>query len=477
MTAYRQARRLKTKSIAAMVAAAVLLSGCATFSKDGGFSEVAKLTNQKIGKQLHWSKTSQDQRVIDNQVSELLNKPLSVDDAVQLALLNNKELQASFYDLGISEADLVQAGRLPNPRFAMLYAKNNGEYKIEQSFTFNVFSLITMPRAVEIEKRRFAQRQREVSLEVLELASDVSKAYFMALAAEESVRYMKQVKTAAEASAELARRMNKAGNFNKLDQAREQGFYADAMLGLARAEQSKVITREKLSRLLSLWGQQTNFNLPDRLPDLPKQADDLPEIERTAMQQRIDLQSMKLETEALAGQLGLTKVTRFIDVLELGPARVLEGQRSEPYKKGFEIAFEVPIFDWGTARVARAESIYMQSVNRLSGSAINARSEVRESYLRYRSNYEIAKHYRDEIVPIRKRISDENMLRYNGMLISVFDLLADARSQVVSVNNYIESLRDFWLAQSDMQMSLVGKPVFSEVRSNAIAEPQAGMGH
>ena len=183
------------------------------------------------------------------------------------------------------------------------------------------------------------------------------------------------------------------------------------------------------------------------------------------MEQRLDLQAMKARTDALSKQLGLTKVTRFIDVLELGPARVLEGRRSEPYKKGFEIAFEVPLFDWGSARVARAEAIYMQSVNELAAAAIDARSEVRESYFRYRSQYDIARHYRDEVVPIRKRILEENQLRYNGMLVSVFDLLAEARSQVASVNSYIESLRDFWLAQADMEMALIGKPTFADIAS------------
>jgi len=461
---------LKPRLLITMVMTTLFLGGCATFSKDGGFNHVGTLVKEKTGQEIKWAKTDQQQRAIDDRVGELLAKPLGVDDAVQIALLNNKSLQASFYELGISEADLVQAGRLPNPRFSMLYAKNNGEYKIEQILTFNIFSLLTMPRALEVEKRRFAETQRAISLEVLRLASETRKAYFMAVAADESVRYMQQVKTAAEASAELARRMVKAGNYNKLNQAREQGFYSDATLGMARAEQSKVIAHEKLTRQMSLWGKSISFSLPERLPDLPKDVQELPDIEKTAIEQRLDIQAMKLRTEALAKQLGLVKVTRFIDLLEIGPARVLEGKRSEPYKKGFEIGFEIPIFDWGSSRVVRAESIYMQSVNELAATAINARSEVRESYLRYRTNYDIAKHYRDEIVPIRKMIADENQLRYNGMLISVFDLLADARSQVSSVNSYIESLRDFWLSQSDMEMSLIGKPVFSEMTANVVSD-------
>ena len=437
------------------------LGGCATFSKDGGFSSVENTVREKTGKDVRWQKTDEDRNAVKNRVQEILQKPLYVDDAVQVALLNNRGLQSAFYELGISEADLVQAGRLPNPRFSMLRAKNDGEYKIEQALTFNVFSLVILPKATEIERRRFEQTQRQVSLEVLRLANETRKAYFTALAADQTEKYMQQVMSAAESSAELAKRMKKAGNWSALDQAREQSFYADATLGYARAKQVRVSAGEHLTRLMSL--EEKEFQLPDRLPDLPTATEAPGNIAQTAMQQRIDLQTMKLQTEALAKQLGLTRTTRFINVLELGPARVLEGRRSDPYKKGFEISFEIPLFDWGSARVARAEAIYMQAVNQMAQTAVEARSEVRESYSRYRTHYDIARHYRDEIVPIRQRILEENQLRYNGMLISVFDLLADARSQVTSVNNYIESLRDFWLSQADLEMSLIGKPNFTEL--------------
>ncbi len=460
----------KPRTTVGLFLVTLALNGCATFSKDSGFGSVEKSIKDHAGKDVQWIKSDADQHKVDQRIKELLQIQLSVDDAVQVALFNNKGLQASFYELGISEADLVQAGRLPNPRFAMLYAKNGGEYKIEQALTFNIFSLVTMPKAKEIEGRRFEQTQRQTILEVLRLANETRKAYYIAVAADQGERYMQQVMTAAESSAELARRMKQAGNWSALDQAREQGFYADAALGYARAKQSRINAYEQLTKLMGLWGQQTQFKLPDRLPDLPEIAEEQGNIEQMAMEQRMDLQTMKLQTEALAKQLGLTKTTRFINVLEFGPARVLEGRRSEPYKNGFEIAFELPIFDWGDARVARAEAVYMQAVNQVAETAINARSEVRESYTRYRSSHDIARHYRDEIVPIRKRISDENLLRYNGMLISVFDLLADARSQVASVNSYIESLRDFWLSQSDLEMSLIGKPNFSDMGSTAMAD-------
>ncbi len=471
------ALNLPRKRMLAIALSAFALAGCATFSQDGGFGAVERTTKERVGKEVKWAKTDADRDAIDQRLAELLQQPLSVDDAVQIALLNNKGLQADFYDLGISEADLVQAGRLRNPHFSMLRARRGDDYKIEQALTFNIFSLVTMPLAQEMEQRRFAQTQRQVAMAVLRLAAETRKAYFTAVAAEETARYMRQVKSAADAGAELARRMVQAGNSSKLEQAREQGFYAEAALKVARAEQAQTIAREQFTRLLGLWGASTQFKLPERLPDLPKAADDLPEVEQLAMERRLDLQAARLETEALAKHLGLTRTTRFINALEFGPARVLEGPRSDPFKNGYEVGFELPLFDWGGARVAKAEAIYMQAVNRAAAAAINARSEVRETYHGYRIAYDIARHYRDEIVPIRKRIAEENQLRYNGMLIGVFDLLADTRAQIASVNGYIEALRDFWLAQSDLQMALIGKPAMSAAQKADLAVPTGGAGH
>ena len=457
------------------------LGGCASFSPDGGFGTVEATVKQRIGKDLAWVKSPEQRDSVEKRVAELLARPLSADDAVQVALLNNRGLQAEFAELGIGEADLVQAGRLPNPRFAMMHAshpdRGGREYKIEQALTFNVFSLITMPLASEIEARNFERVKRGVTLEVLRLASETRKAYFAALATEESVRYTRQVKDVADAGAELARRLARAGNWGKIQQAREQGFYADAALNLARAEQARTAARERLVRLLGAWGEQANLKLPERLPDLPKAAEDLPDVERRAMQERLDLQAARLDAEALAKNLGLTKTTRFINALEFGPARVLEGGRASQWKKGYEISFELPLFDWGGSRVAKAESIYLQSVERAAEAAINARSEVRESYSAYRSSWDIARHYREEVVPIRKRIGEENLLRYNGMLIGVFELLADARAQIASVNNAIDALRDFWLAEADLQMAMIGKPTPGSAPRAATASAEAGAGH
>lgn len=464
---------LASRGIVIGLLSTLLSTGCVTFSKDGGFGPAKTVAEERLGKRAVLTTTDDQRREVQREIDALLAQPLTPDDAMQIALLNNRGLQATYADLGIAEADLVQAGRLRNPRFTTTrtQADNGYNFKNETSLTFPIVELLTMPLAIKMERRRFEAVQLQVAGEVLHLGLETREAWYRAVAANETVRYYARVLDAAEASAELGRRMARAGNMNKRDQLREQAFYADAATQLARARVDAVASRERLTRLMGLWSVQAGYQLAERLPDLPKAPGDYADLEAIALRERLDVVAAKAEAEGIARSLGLTKATRFINVLELGPATVMEQETA--IKKGYEISLEVPIFDWGTARVAKAEAQYMQAVNRIAQRAVEARSEVREAYAAYRIAWDTSRHYRDEIVPVRKRISEENMLRYNGMLLSVFELLADAREQVMAVNGYIESLRNYWLAETELRAALGGRLPPTQTRTGSLADKPA----
>jgi len=448
---------------------AAVLAGCTTMSKDAGFGAVQQLARERLNKDVTWNRSDKDAAQVDATVKKLLATPLTADAAVQIALINNRGLQATYAEVGIAEADVVQAGRLRNPGFSFSRLTRADEVEIERMFMVDVLGLLTMPLRTNLERRRFELTQMRVFAEVTQVAADTRRTYYRAVSAQESARYAEQVREAAEASAELARRMGAAGNFSRLDLAREQVFYAESTATLARTRQGAVSERERLTQLMGLWGDDVKFSLPNRLPDLPKTARETAELESTALKQRLDVQGAMKEAENVASSLGLTRITGFISVLELGYARNSETGR--PRQRGYEIELRLPIFDWGGARVKRAEYTYMQAVNRAADIAVRARSEVREAYTGYRTAYDVARHYRDEIVPLRKRISEENVLRYNGMLISVFELLADARTQIASVNAYIETLRDFWIAEANLDLALTGKSPGPMSMGAAMAAP------
>ncbi len=456
------------------VLSVALLGGCASFSRDGGFDAIQSATRPHIPQDVVWARDDASRSQTQARVDALLAQSLTADDAVQIALLNNPGLQAAFNTLGIAEADWVAAQRLPNPGFSIGRLTRGSEVEWERSLHLNLARLLTMPMRADIEQRLFEQTRRTLVLQVLQLAAETRKAWVVAVAAGQTARYQQQAMEAAQAGAELARRMAQVGNWSKLKQAREQSFYADAALALARAEQAKGQARERLVRLMGL-STGDKVQLPDRLPDLPTALPGLPDVEQQAMASRIDLQMTRLQTETLARNLGLTRSTRFINVLELG---IINNSSNEaPQQRGYEISFELPLFDWGQSRVVQAESRYRQALERARETAVNARSEVREAYAMQQSQYAIARHLRDEVVPLKQRISEENLLRYNGMLIGVFELLADARSQIASVNAAIEAQRDFWLADADLQMALVGTPGKTAVATVSSAPAEAAGGH
>jgi outer membrane protein TolC len=456
----------------------LLVAGCASLSEDARFSEVERAVQERTGAQTKWIRADNEADSVRGRVKELLAEPLGPQEAVQIALLNNPGLQAAYADVGIAEADLVQASRWRGPRFSFARLRRGDEVEYERSVFFDVLGLVTIPLSVRGEEARLAGAQSRAASEGLRVALETRKAWFNAVAAAETARYMAQVKDAAEASAELGRRMAAVGNWSKLDQAREQAFYAEATAQLARARQIELAARERLARQMGVWGEDVAFRLPERLPELPKAPKESgPDLEGQALAQRLDVQAARRDTEALARSLNLTKATRFVSLLEFGLHS--NSETGKETQRGWEVELQLPIFDFGDARNARAERLYMQAVNRAAETAIQARSEVRETYASYRTAFDLAQHYRDEIVPLRKRISEEVLLRYNGMLASVFELLADSREQVTAINAYIEAQRDFWMAESDFQMALTSRSpgAGQAMRAGGPASAPAGGGH
>jgi hypothetical protein len=436
------------RRLMASVALVAILGACAGPLANGAFDEVATTTEQRIGKRPLWIRSEQEEQTVRETLDKLLTTPLTADDAVQVALLNNRRLQADFADLGIGAADLTSSWRPANPGFTYGRLRGGGETEIERSVTVDALSLLVLPISAGIESRRYERTKLNTATEVLSLAARTKRAWYEAVAAEQIARYAANVREAADTQAELARRMKQVGNFSMLAYAREQLFYADTMARVARARVAATAARERLGRLMGLWGKDMAFKLPERLPDVPKQPREVENIEAKAIAERLDVQMARANVEATRKANGLTQVTRFINVLEIGFMRNSETGKKD--KTGYEISIEVPIFDFGDAKATKAENLYMQSVNLLSDTAINARSAAREAYTGYRTAYDLAQHYATNIIPLRQKISEEMVLRYNGMLVSTFELLADARDQISDVSAALEAQRDFWIADTDL---------------------------
>jgi outer membrane protein TolC len=391
----------------------------------------------------------------------LLARPLDADGAVRIALAYSPALQAMLYDAAAESAAATQSARLPNPVFAFeRLSRGRGdarELEITRSLSVALLDVLFLPTRLRLAEAQQQVTRLHLAGTVVQAAIDARRAWVEAVAAQQSLQYVEQVKAAADAGAELARRMQAAGNFNKLQRAREQAFAADAVARLARARQATRESREALVRILGLDARQAAaLVLPDRLPDLPATSRDEALVTQAAMDQRLDVQVARANLSLVAREQGLSRITSVVNGFELGLVSVSE--TGEGTWKGFDIDLPLPIFDVGDARRAQSQALYMAALQRTAQLAVDAGSQVRERYGAYRTAYDLARHYRDEIVPLRKAIADEQQLRYNGMLIGVFELLADAREQIATVVEAIDAQRDFWLADAALQGTLIGRP-------------------
>jgi outer membrane protein TolC len=435
-----------------LLALALGLSGCASFSDDGGMTVVSEVAGKTIKKDVAFVRTADQAEQTSGVVARLLSHPLTAESAIQVALLNNKGLQASYNELALAETELVQDSLPPNPTFSLSRIAGDGASEAERQVVGDILALATLPFRSDIARDRFGAAQLKAALATLRLAAEVRRAYFRSVAASELVTLLSDAKSTAEATAQLATKLGETGSLNKLDQAREQVFYAETSADLAAARQAASSARERLARLMGLWGSELGFRIPDTLPALPRRPQSLPSIERDAVTHRLDLQIARIELAALAKAQNLTEATRFVTMLDIaGIDRKTSDPDLQPFReRGVDVTFQIPIFDGGEVRVRQAVETYNLAFNRLTEKAVNVRSEARDAYRSYRSTYDIASHYQREVLPQRKIIGEEMQLRYSSMQVDVFALLTEARQRLASLRAALDAKREFWLAQSEL---------------------------
>jgi outer membrane protein TolC len=454
-----------TMAIAALVSL-LTLAGCASVDVDDSVARTNREATGFTGGKLALARSEDDRRSREQLSAELLKGPLSQADAVQLALANSPSVQALLAQHWADAAGAAQLARLPNPMFSFERLRIGSELELGRLLSFGLLDLLTLPQRNGVAQGRIEQARLRLSADVVDQVTQVRQAWVRAVAAQQTDAYARQVLANAEAGAELARRMQAVGNFNKLDRARQQAFYADAATQLASAQHQATSTREELVRLLGLTDTQAAaLRLPERLPDLPQQAMQPDAVARAASTNRLDLRMARADLEAAGKAQGLDFVNSFTDI-ELGVRRNTIFDNASGSKltgRGFEIDLRLPLFDWGGTRRDAMNAQTLAAANRVEATTRSAGSHLRETYSAYRTAHDIARHHRDEVLPLRRTIADENLLRYNGMLIGVFELLADSREQIGSVMTAIAAEQQFWLADAALQASLVGKPTTAAV--------------
>jgi outer membrane protein TolC len=434
----------------------VALGGCVTEISNG---PVAEITRSETGFVPISVSTDADMQRVSDRTRVLLQKPLTLEASVELALLNNRGLQAAYNELGLAQAALIRGSLPANPRFGVSRLSNSGELEIEREVLVGLFSLITLPsRSIRSQEEFRAAQYRNAEV-VLRLAVDVRRQYYRVVAANEQVATLTDAKALTDTQADIARKLGEAGSLNKLEQAREFALAAEFDNQLARARLNQRVEKERLVRLLGLWGGDVDIKLPVNLPPLPAKLRAFETVEAQALTRRVDLLAQKHELEALAVSLGMTQATRFVTDIELvGRNKDVKDRVTGTTMRshGMGLEFEIPLFDFGAARTLEAEQRYMKAANLLADQAIRVRSEAREAHLAYQGTWDVARHYQKIVIPIQQEIQNEMLLHYNGMLKDLSTLIADTRATVLSRMQAIDARRDFWIAENEMRAALAG---------------------
>jgi cobalt-zinc-cadmium efflux system outer membrane protein len=455
----------------------VFLTGCTTVSLNAGFSDVSALVEERAGLKAFWNNGTDLDKEAGEKLASLLKNKLTVDDAVQIALLNNRELQANYADLGVAQADLVQAGLLNNPIFdgAIKWATpGGGKPDLELAVVMNFLDIIYLPLRKRVAVARFEETKTRVSGMVLDFAARVRTAFLLYQANQQMLELRQTIVQALTASFEVTRRLHEAGNITDLDFARERALLEGGKLTLRSVEVAARQSREELNTLMGLWGDQTEWQTDERLPEVQRQPVETENIERVALDRSVDLLNARQRVTSAGEQLGLNKATALIPESHMGAL----GERTDgAWEVGPVLEFPIPLFDQGQALTGRAAAELRRAQQEYFALAVKIRSTARALRDRAQGARDRALYYRDIMLPLHERIVNEAQLQYNAMQLGPIQLLRAREQQIETAAAYVEALRDYWLARAELaQLSSGRLPQGEGARAGDAAAAMRGAG-
>jgi cobalt-zinc-cadmium efflux system outer membrane protein len=388
------------------------------------------------------------------EAESILSAPLTADSAVRLALLENKDLQASFEDLGMARGDLLRALRLPNPSAAggLLYEENGGSPNVELTLSQDLSELILLPLRSGAAHAEFASVKLEVAGRAMDLMLEVRKAFYNYLADQQILELRNTVMAALKASASAAEEIHRAGNMTDLDLANQKVLYEEARVSFSSAATALATARERLNALLGVWGEKANWQAKERLGD----PDEVPaqNVEGRAVERSIELAAIRQRFTAAAKRANLARAQGLLPELKAGVAFERE---SGEWSYGPIAEIEIPIFYQGQGEVARAEAQMRREQALLAAMAVGIRAALRAVQTRANTARERALYLKNVLLPLRQRILEDTQLQFNAMNTSVFQLLIARRDQIETGRAYVEAQREYWLAAADLEQLLAGR--------------------
>jgi cobalt-zinc-cadmium efflux system outer membrane protein len=433
---------------------AASLPGCARLSTTEGVDGVNRAVAARTAVRATWLRDRTADSVASAYAAQALRGVVPVDTAIRVALLRNKRLQATFENLGIAQADVVQAGLLANPVISggRFFAAGGGTGIVQFGLALPFIDYLQRPARRGAARQAYASEQSRVAAAVIALVADVRVAYAEAQAAEQMQELRATVLQATEASAIAAGALHDAGNISDFDLAQQQAMAADARLALLTARGERRAHVAALARVMGV-ASDTSWALTDRL-GMP--TDTLPPVlvlAPLAQARNLELRAA-FESAAAAGRLaGLA--SRFA-LLPDGSIGV--GRETDPDGRftGATLAVPLPLFDQGQGRVARTRATFRQAVDRHDALAVEIAADVTALVARVEAARERAWHLQRTVLPLRAGLVAESQRFVNAMQQSVFMLLLAKQAEIDAGQSYVEAMRDYWVLRARLEQVVGG---------------------
>ncbi|MBA3549056.1 MAG: TolC family protein [Nannocystis sp.] len=441
---------------------AATLLGCASVQPTQARRDVGELVEQRVGlpDAIPEQQDAESRARVRARVDELMTQPLTVDRALQVAMLNNRGLRATLEDLGVAQAELVQAGLLQNPVISgdLVNSTRGNGLGGGLALSQSLLSVFLIPAQRRVAKARLAHAVVLVGQATLMLARDVRVAFVGAQAAEQALGLHRGRAQAAEVAHELAQRQFDAGNITSLDQQLFAAALDRARVELADAQLDTTRAREELTRLLGLWGEDVAWTFAGPLDSALPPETELGSLEQQGMRDRLDLSAARFETRSIEYALTLRR-RGMIPELNVGiSARNEVGNDvGHEWVLGPSLSLELPIFDPGHADIARIQAYLRQAQHRLQDVAIHVRSEIRVHRAELVAARRKVEYYERTVLPRTESITELTLQQYNAMLVGTYQLLETRTDQIDARQEYVEALRDYWVARSELELAVGGR--------------------
>ncbi len=453
---------LRSTRCLAAVGLALILGGCAGGDPQGAFDEgVRGPVAARSGGRALWRRGGPEEAQADAAVAGLLRRPLDAARAVQVALLNNRALQAEYAEVGISYGEYVTAGRLKNPTLAASVRFPDRSAYLpdwETAVTQDFLDALLLP----LRKKLAAAQLRGVELRVadatLQTAADVRRAFYTYQARRQLIDRLQLVADTNGAAADFTRSLHDAGNVNDLDLVNQQAAFSQSKIDVSQARAQTFADREAVNRLLGLDGAQASaWTAAKSLPPIPGREPSVGALEARAVAQRLDIQvaraNLAAAEQALALKAGFSRYFPSGVSVGVDTEREPEGE----HITGPSLDLELPIFNQGQGEIATLKARDLQARRQLEARIIDAKSEVRAFRAAVAASRELAQSINDTILPQRRQALALTLQQYNGMLKGAYDLLTAKASEAAAERSHIEAWRDYWIARADLERAVGGQ--------------------